>query len=1073
MPLSDRQLDAAHRSGQDVCVVAGPGSGKTSVLIERFSWLVREQRISPGRILAITFTDKAATEIKDRMVRAFADAPQIRQQIERAYVSTIHAFCARLLRENAIEAGVDPAFTVLDASLPVLRETADQVLEELYTQDKERMQRFLRSLAVAPERGGFVADLADSLIQMYEALRLAGGSWDGLDREPPPMAEDWSRLRQIAAEIASDRPVPRTERQKQQHADAFAWATSVLELPSGLSEGHFSALKRPNLNPNSLIKGSATCAHEAELRELCSTLTGASLAHYYADERALIAVLLKRIDEQYRKRKRDTSALDFDDLEEFSIKLLEKDPALRAQVRDNFDFILMDELQDTNPLQWKLIELVRKPDNFFAVGDVNQSIYGFRHAQPELFGAYRSGLETAGLVVDELRENYRSRPEVLATVNRVFAGTRGIEPHELTAGREFAAAGAPCAEVIVSFGDDAAEAERIEALWVARRITELAGSVTVTDRDGATRKATFGDIAVLARANYSTAELQKALDDFGVPSVVVGGLTFFDTREVRDLRLLLDVLVNPRNDISLAGFLRSPFFGVSDERLMQLMTSGSLVRSVEENPPDGWRTVAELRSIRNLVSPDRLLRRMMDERDYESGLAGRARANIDKFLAMLRDRYARNPAPLASIVATLDEAAPEAEAPPSESTNAVRLMTLHKAKGLEFPIVFLPYLHKGRSYSFPNISYSKERGLGVRWRNPATNLGEGDAYWQANRKQALDSQEAEENRLLYVGMTRAREHIVLSWSSTGRERGAAPRLISTQLGLDTNAATNAVELNHTVRLFLTDVPPTEAASLDTAAAQREADLLPVIASADGADSSASVTDISRFHECPRRYYLSRYLRWDAQPPVRINPATDDDSPEELPADMTASELGRLVHAILAGQPADKSSPEATQLADRFVTSQLGKRAARAQSKAHEWDFLFSAAGLVLRGQIDLWFEHNRELIVVDYKTDREINPHTVAGHSLQVQLYALALEQWMGRRPDRGVLYFVRPNTEVEVDLSPLALGAATTAVREFHEAQSRLEFPLRPGNQCWRCEFHRGLCPADLTLGVAAGQRS
>jgi CRISPR/Cas system-associated exonuclease Cas4 (RecB family) len=231
-----------------------------------------------------------------------------------------------------------------------------------------------------------------------------------------------------------------------------------------------------------------------------------------------------------------------------------------------------------------------------------------------------------------------------------------------------------------------------------------------------------------------------------------------------------------------------------------------------------------------------------------------------------------------------------------------------------------------------------------------------------------------------------------------------------------------------------------------------------------------VTDISRFHECPRRYYLSRYLRWDAQPPVRINPAPDDDSEEELPAGMTASELGRQVHVILAGQPVGKSSPEATQLADRFVMSQLGKRAARAQSKAHEWDFLFSAAGLVLRGQIDLWFEHNRELVVIDYKTDHEINPHSVAGHSLQVQLYALALERWMGRKPDRGVLYFVRQNTEVEVDLSPLALGAAANAVHEFREAQSRLDFPMKPGDQCWRCEFHRGLCPAGVTGGEATG---
>src|SRR3954469_8408451 len=132
MRFSERQGDAAHRTGQDVCVVAGPGSGKTSVLIERFSWLVREKGVPPGRMLAITFTEKAATEIRQRLPGQFEYDAGIRQEIERAWVSTIHAFCARLLRENAIEAGVDPSFAILEQPLPAMREAADHVLESMY-----------------------------------------------------------------------------------------------------------------------------------------------------------------------------------------------------------------------------------------------------------------------------------------------------------------------------------------------------------------------------------------------------------------------------------------------------------------------------------------------------------------------------------------------------------------------------------------------------------------------------------------------------------------------------------------------------------------------------------------------------------------------------------------------------------------------------------------------------------------------------------------------------------------------------------------------------------------------------
>ena len=132
MQLNDRQAAAAHRVGQDVCTIAGPGSGKTRVLIERFAWLIRERGVSPERILAITFTDKAAGEMRDRAVRAFDDLPELRESIERARISTVHAFCARLLRENAIEAGIDPAFQILERDLVLLRQVTDEALEALF-----------------------------------------------------------------------------------------------------------------------------------------------------------------------------------------------------------------------------------------------------------------------------------------------------------------------------------------------------------------------------------------------------------------------------------------------------------------------------------------------------------------------------------------------------------------------------------------------------------------------------------------------------------------------------------------------------------------------------------------------------------------------------------------------------------------------------------------------------------------------------------------------------------------------------------------------------------------------------
>jgi CRISPR/Cas system-associated exonuclease Cas4 (RecB family) len=413
------------------------------------------------------------------------------------------------------------------------------------------------------------------------------------------------------------------------------------------------------------------------------------------------------------------------------------------------------------------------------------------------------------------------------------------------------------------------------------------------------------------------------------------------------------------------------------------------------------------------------------------------------------------------MVADIEDASPEAEAPPQGFTNAVQLMTLHKSKGLEFPVVFLPFLHRGRGYGFPVISFTHAHGLGVKWRNPATETGQGDVAWHANRDEVNRAADAEENRLLYVGMTRAKEHLVLSWSNTGRERGQWPRLIASQLQLPLEAPANEPIVTGGVRLFTTDrAAPAPDMSLP-AGAGSPVMFIDLPARASSAEGSATVTDISRFHACPRKYYLSRYLGWQ-KTSRRLYSFEDDDDPcDATPDDISASELGRQVHAVLAGQAGQDAPAIATGLADRFRTSPLGKRSARASRAGREWDFVMEVAGQVLRGQVDLWFEHDRELILVDYKTDREVDEEALDGYSMQLQLYALALERFLGRKPDRAVLFVLREGREIDIEVTPLALGAALDAVHRFCDAQASQTFPLVVNDHCRRCDYYRGLCPA------------
>jgi ATP-dependent helicase/nuclease subunit A len=571
-------------------------------------------------------------------------------------------------------------------------------------------------------------------------------------------------------------------------------------------------------------------------------------------------------------------------------------------------------------------------------------------------------------------------------------------------------------------------------------------------------------MAILTRANQSTAELQAALDEFDIPSLVIGGLTFFDTREVRDLKLLLDVLANPRNEVSLAGLLRSPLIGYTDDDLLRMKTTHrSISEGVRKNPPPYWDTLEDLRAIRNSVSPDRLLQRVIDERDYESTLTDRARANIEKFLSTLRRLHERHPGNLAAIAAELEQSAPEAEAPPEQFVDAVQLMTIHKAKGLEFPIVFLPYLHKCGSNDYPVISYTVEHGLGIKWRDPQSNDGLSDAIRDRNKEIANAARKAEDDRLLYVAMSRAMEHLVLSWTRTPRQRSDSwASLVEKTLDLS---------LEGGVRLHVTDTQPEIIAAVSGGTAQSSREVLDRAAPADLYESAISATDVSRFIECPRKYYLSRYIKWDLST-RRIEIADEDDLPPARD-ELDASELGTQVHELLAGKDVSTPDAEAVKLAQRFRDSELGRAAERARSRHHEWDFVMAIQDVVVRGQIDLWFDDGRSIVLVDYKTDRvstSIQPEDIIGYQLQLQIYAEALLRRTGRRPSRAVLHFLRSNTVVDVDVSPLACSHALDSIRELREAQEQLDFITRKGEHCRHCDFAKGWCPQSATAGAAFG---
>jgi ATP-dependent helicase/nuclease subunit A len=1107
--LSVEQQRAVTRVGQDVCVVAGPGSGKTRVLIERFGWLVEEAAVPPGRILAVTYTEKAAIEIKQRLVTRFTHRDDLREEIERAWVSTLHGFCARLLRENAIAAGIDPEFTVAEEARAtgMQRAAGEEVLDAMLERDRETLCRFLTSIGVSSNPAARDQDLVSALLDVYEACRVAGASWNATP-PTPLLASALAEVGKFAGTLVSaPRPGGLTAQQSVAHEEAAQWAARWMAVSRGAATPQHIRLLHDadRINLTSLKQGSAPRNALSRIKkDLAKPARGELLGALYADLRPLVPQALDGLDAIYRSRKRSAGLLDFSDLEERAIDLLRANDRIRDAVTSGFDHILMDELQDTNPPQWRLLDLIRTPGRFFGVGDINQSIYGFRHADPGAFEGYRDSVVSHGGAIDELRDNHRSRREILDAVNALVGlGLAGIEPHTLVARHGYPVKSEPSIEVLAALAERTDDGMPIEASMIARRIREFEGTLMVGDA-GAEHPARFADMVILARSLNGLGPLTRALDAFQVPYLVVGGRTFFELAEIRDLTNLLKVLDNPRDELALARVLRSPLVGMSDETLLRLKSSAGVLAAslagaaADQDIRDGderdrlaafHALLGELRAVRDAVSPDRLLARALDASGYESALEPASTANVEKFLALLRERYrggARITGDLALELDVLRSNESEAEAPPDDSSNAVRILTVHKAKGLEFPVVFLAHAHRDVRGTTPNIAFSRDHGIGVRWREPGGAESTGDAAHQRIHADRTRREAREENRLLYVALSRAREHLVVSFVQHKRPAYWSGE-VAKALGIVVGEAGPPVTLPKSdaagipsrrlwvaAEAAINDMPP----PAEVAAPVEELVALPAL---EGQyDATASVTSVSLFAACPRRYYLSRYINW---------PGRDDDSgagagepepqPAPPPADsggqfrfafdgpdqggtakrLSGAELGTAAHDLLAGRdPGDAPDPIAVALAARFRASALGRRLAGAGRARHEQEFLFCLDEVVLRGQIDLWFEESGELILVDYKTDR--SEDGADAYALQLGLYALAMERGeAGRLPDRAVLFYLRSGREVEVAVGDAARRAAEQ-LASLREAQQRQDFPIREGQGCRNCEYRAQACP-------------
>jgi len=1173
--LTSNQKQAVTTLDRSVSVSAGAGSGKTRALVERFCHIVIQGKAAVDEILTVTFTEKAAKEMKERIVRRFTSMGREddRRAVESAYIGTIHGFCSRTLRENAFEAAVDPRYAILTEAEQ--RAIANQVLDSLF----EARQADAVAMSFLLEMG---TDLVqDSILSVYGHIRSLGWApsaeliarandpapfWETFERcveELLEMVESPSEaLARVIDDISGGLGKVRAAAERLmslQDDQAFNWADfQHLKEYYGL----FSAASGPR-EVKDQIKAT---------REMLGEFLAASLDRVSQRYSRLLLELTAEFHAGYTARKTQLGLLDYNDL------LLETRDLFRGRdgrptevaerYREKLKFIILDEFQDTNRLQKEIIDAISRPHNVFTVGDVKQSIFSFIYSDVEVFREHheKARMDRRKLAIP-FQENFRSRKGVIDFANWFFGMVWGEDPdfdfEELKCKGRFMPKPAPDVEVILvprASGNapdrgSIEQGRRNEARAIAQRILELTGRVgdtplTHTKEDRAGEPIRLGDIVILLRSTTQLHIYERTLEEYGIDTYAVSGRGFYGTREVQDVVYLLRAVDNPLNDVAMAAVLRSPFAGISEDALFWLArdwspknreksakTPAGRVPPLYERPGKLWRGLAEFDKIPYLADSDRkklsdfhaMMRdllairsqpRVTDMLDLaleRSGFdvrllamrGGRRRyANIRKLYELAQEFQAevRHRFGLAEFVAHVQELERLAEreveaAVESEEGDVVRIMTIHKAKGLEAPVVFAADLSRGLGSNPGSFVFDPEHGLAVQIRNPLTYDLESPLSHQEISKALQDRAMSEEKRLLYVAMTRAEEHLVLvgcsdlkrAYRSTYRETNNWSGWIEKALSLSAASAQGELSRNG-FRIFFTrgvpaepkpsphpEMPPLvqrfpsefeEGRPLQVAdvSPERVAQIQEVLRRCQGEEVAAArgirrlaVSGILDYLECPAKYRLA----WMIGAPEEAADRPEQELEEDL--GFQAADLGHAVHNTLAlvdfSRPAEaqflrlsaaiedeRLRAEAWPALERFSRTPWCRELRSSDHVLQETPFELIVEGRVLAGRIDVFYRSPDGWTVLDYKTgqaeDRE-------RYELQVGIYAHAASRLIGEMPARAVLLLLSANEEWAQDTADGAVARrAAERVKEVAAAIEADRFDPKPGKSCEWCAF-------------------
>jgi len=820
-------LDPAQRSAVEaagsVAVVAGAGTGKTHMLARRYLHHLRSGGLRPLEVVAVTFTRRAADELRARIRGVVEDAlatgdrsvhPDAAFEVEAAPIGTIHALAQRICHAFPDEAGLPPDVAVLDELDGRLwtAEALDAALDAVHPSEIRALpfsllRHTLRTLLADPFRAEIaLAKDAGALRAELEAAReraLASGrgpAWSDAVACLATSAGPSDHPAEVARRDALDAVATLADGSVAGDEAALAWGTLAgLRSSAGRASDWASATAGGTgavgiTGGLADVKAALRTLRDAA-RELWQDGRGPAAWRWGPlDERMVertgaVRTAFARVRADLSERKRRAKVVDFGDLEVHAVRALEHE-GVRSALQRRWRAVLVDEYQDTSPAQARLLALLRGDAPVTMVGDEKQSIYAFRGADVGVFRGERERLALDGAAGSvELGTSYRSHEALVATVNRVFDVVLGTAAAPLAAARSASALPGPHVRWLELDGDGAggdelalAEAQRI-ALEV-RALLRADPPLTIAE-GGSRRALRAGDVAVLARSRASLEALEAVAPSVGVPVLNAGGGDVLGTREGLDAVALLAAVVDASDTPALLAVLRGPFVAASDTAIHTLALGSDRAEGASaRRAAPWWRRLAE--------SDDPTLRRgaaLLDDlraahargasavdllrlADARTGF-GAQRANLPNAARRLADWHG-----VLELVADLEGGAADAFAlqrrlrrlraadvkvprPPLRSDDAVSLLTIHGAKGLEWPVVVVVDLsRRGRARS-DEVLVDPDLGVTLRWRSGAAAWSEPALFLLAERR-ARDREAAEDARLGYVALTRAREVVILS-----------------------------------------------------------------------------------------------------------------------------------------------------------------------------------------------------------------------------------------------------------------------------------------------------------------------